>query len=75
MGCGAAEATGLGFVLLFLILMFCQPTELILGFLFYKFSNLPPPPRFYTVFGGELGGGEILNDLNVLDLGWRVLLM
>ena len=37
MGCGAAEATGLGFVC-------CQPTELIWGFLFQKFSNFTPPP-------------------------------
>ena len=31
MGCGAAEATGLGFVFFF-PLVCCQPTELILGF-------------------------------------------
>ena len=46
MGCGAAEATNLGFFFfffLFSILVCCQPTELILGFfLFDKF------PSFYS---------------------------
>ena len=32
------------FVLLLSTLVCCQPTELILGFLFHKLSNLPPPP-------------------------------
>ena len=44
MGCGVAEATGLGFVCFVVVInLFSQPTE-ILGNVFHKFSNLTPPP-------------------------------
>ena len=44
MVCDAAEASGLGFVC-FVVIVRCQPTELILGFfLFHKYSNFTPPP-------------------------------
>ena len=46
MRCGAAEATGLGFVFLLLsTLVCCQPTELIWAFMFHQLSFffLPPP--------------------------------
>ena len=45
-----------------LTLVCCQPTELILGFLFHKFSNLPPPPQVLrrTNTGLDLGKGVLL---------------
>ena len=44
-GCSAAEATALGFVLLLSTLVCFQQTKLILGFFFHIFSNcIPPPP-------------------------------
>ena len=42
---GAAEATGLGFVLLLSTLMCCQPRQLIWAFLFYILFNFTPPPQ------------------------------
>ena len=45
--CGAAEATGLGFILLLSTLVCCQPTELILGFFcFINFPMLHPQTSF-----------------------------
>ena len=42
MGCGAAKATGLGFVLLLSTLMCCQPTELIWAYFCHIFSSFTP---------------------------------
>ena len=72
MGCGAAEATGLGFVCFVVsTLVFCQPTELIWAFLFRKFSILLPPLQFTP-------SAVRYNDRNVLEnhhasTGWTLL--
>ena len=66
MRCGAAEATGLGFVVLLLsTLVWCQPTELILGlFCFINVPILPPPQanqgrkRNHEAHGQILSQGE-----------------
>ena len=51
MGCGVAEATGLGCLFCcYQPSLFCQLSELIWGFFFllHKFSNfIPPPPQTY----------------------------
>ena len=44
MGCGDAEATGLGFVCCVVINPCVLSTELIWAFLFQNFSNFTPPP-------------------------------
>ena len=51
MGCGAAEATGLGFVCFVVINPgVLSPRELIQAFLFHKFSNFNPLLTPYSSF-------------------------